>query len=386
MSRIRIRLSVSYQVFAGTFMPGAISRGIIMTNPDSKFTSNAMHSFLQIGAVLVLLIWCFTIVSPFISMVAWGLIIAVALYPAHQKLTGMLGGREKLSSVLLVLVGLAILLTPTVMLTDSSVSALKSVAENIRDGGITIPPPDASVADWPLVGNSVHKIWSGAAQDLQTTLNQFQPQLLSFGQWALSFAGATAIGILQFVISILIAGVFLMNAKGGYRTACAIASSLTGDHGGQLTDLSIQTIRSVTKGVLGVAIIQTILSAIGLVAMDIPAAGIWTGIILMLAIVQLPPLIVLGPIIVWVFSVADPVPATIFAVYAFIVSMSDAFLKPMLLGRGVDVPMLVILIGAIGGAISAGIIGLFLGAVILALGYQLLVAWIALDDVASSAD
>ena len=349
---------------------------------DKQFLGNAMASFLQIGAVLLLLGWCFTIISPFIGIIAWGLIIAIALYPFHQKLTGMFGGRAKLSSILLVLTGLTILLVPTWTLTDSSVTALRTVAENLNDGNITLTPPDPAVAEWPIVGKPIYEIWSGAASNLEATLNDFQPQLLSFGQWALSFAGATAIGILQFVFSIIIAGVFLLAADGGYRAALAIGSSLTGSgaSGQKMTDLSIQTIRSVTKGVLGVAIIQSILAAIGLVAMGVPAAGIWTGAILMLAIMQLPPIIILGPIVIWVFSVADPVPATIFAVYAFVVSISDSFLKPMFLGRGVDVPMLVILIGAIGGAISSGIIGLFIGAVVLALGYQLLIAWMASEE------
>jgi len=136
----------------------------------------------------------------------------------------------------------------------------------------------------------------------------------------------------------------------------------------------------VVKGVLGVAVIQMFLAAIGLVAIGVPAAGLWAGAVLVLAIIQLPPILILGPIAVWVFSVADPVPATIFLVYSIIVSLSDAFLKPMLLGRGVEVPMLVILMGAIGGAITMGIIGLFLGSVILALGYQIFVAWMAPDE------
>jgi predicted PurR-regulated permease PerM len=172
-----------------------------------------------------------------------------------------------------------------------------------------------------------------------------------------------------------------MNASAGYQAARNIAASLVGKDGGDdLVDLSILTIRSVVKGVLGVAVIQAIFSAIGLVLIDMPAAGLWVGIVLILAIVQLPPLIVLGPIAVWFFSVADPIPATIFLAYALIVSMSDAFLKPLLLGRGVSTPMLVILIGAIGGAMAQGVMGLFIGAVILALGYELFVAWMAPDE------
>ena len=172
-----------------------------------------------------------------------------------------------------------------------------------------------------------------------------------------------------------------MNASGGHQAARNIAASFVGtDDGDNLVDLSILTVRSVVKGVLGVAVIQAILSAIGLGLIGVPAAGLWAGAILVLAIIQLPPLIILGPIAVWVFSTADPVPATIFLVYAIVVSASDAFLKPMLLGRGLSTPMLVILIGAIGGAMASGVMGLFIGAVILALGYELLVAWMAPDE------
>ena len=347
---------------------------------DEQFTVNAMTSFLQIGAVVLLAGWCYSIVAPFIGVVAWSLIIAIALYPVHLKLSGLLGERPKSSATLIVLIGLSILVIPTWVLTESTVEALQTVAQNVQDGSISVGQPDPRVAEWPIVGDSIHKIWAGAATNLEATLNQFQPQLLAFGQWALAFAGATAVGVLQFVFSIIIAGVLMLNAEGGYKVSQSIAKSLTHRRGAELTDMSIQTIRSVSKGVLGVAIIQTILAAIGLVAMDVPAAGIWAGVVLILAIVQLPPIIILGPIIVWVFSVADPVPATIFGVYSFIVSMADAFLKPLLLGRGVAVPMLVILIGAIGGAITAGIIGLFVGAVILAVGYQLLVAFVSDED------
>ena len=132
--------------------------------------------------------------------------------------------------------------------------------------------------------------------------------------------------------------------------------------------------------------IQTILAAIGLGVAGIPFPGIWALAVLVLAIIQLPPIIVLGPIAFWYFSVADGTPATIFLVYSLIVSVSDAFLKPMLLGRGVETPMLVILIGAIGGAITSGIMGLFVGAVILAIGYELLVNWMAPDPVEEGAE
>jgi predicted PurR-regulated permease PerM len=347
---------------------------------DRSFQKNAMASFTQIGALMLLLILCFRIISPFLTIVAWAMIIAVAIYPAHQMLTGKLGGREKASATVFVLVGLVILVVPTYMTADSSITALSTVGHNLKEGSVSISPPDESVAEWPIIGKKVHGAWSAAADNLEATLRNYQPQLVAFSEGVIKFAGSIAIGVLQFVVSMLIAGVFLVNAEGGYKTARTLSSSLIGERGNSMVDLMIATIRSVAKGVLGVAIIQALLSGIGLAAMGIPAAGVWAGIVLVLAIIQLPPFLILGPIAVWAFSVADPVPATIFAVYCFIVSISDSFLKPMFLGRGMEIPMLVILLGAIGGAMFAGIIGLFIGAIVLALGYEILVAWMETDE------
>ncbi len=348
---------------------------------DRNFQKNAMASFVQIAAVVILVLWCFQIIAPFISIVLWGAIIAVALYPMHTKLCGAFGGREKLSSIIFVLIGLTVLLVPSYILTDSSVNALKTVGAQLHEGAVKISPPDASVAEWPLIGDKIHAVWSGAAVNLEDTVNKFSDQLKALGGTVVKLAGSMAIGVLQFVLSIIIAGVFLVGAEGSYRMSLTFTSSLAGERGKGLTDLAVETIRSVAKGVLGVAIIQALLSAIGLVVMGIPAAGIWTFIILMLAIMQLPPVIILGPIAVWVFSIADTVPATIFAIYAIIVSGSDSFLKPFFLGRGMETPMLVILLGAIGGMILSGIVGLFIGAVVLAFGYEILKAWMETDEV-----
>lgn len=352
---------------------------------DQRFLANAMASFIQIGAVLLLLYWCFTIVAPFISVVVWGLIISVAVYPAHVVLSARLGGRERLSAVIFVLIGLAIIVLPAWILADSTVGGLKYVATELEDGNARIPPPADDVADWPIVGPQVHAIWTQTANNLETTLNQFKPQLQSFGQQALGFAGHTIATVFQFIFSVIIAGALLTKGSSGLTVANNIAASLVGvERGHGLTNLSILTIRSVAKGVLGVAIIQAIVSAAGLLIAGIPAAGVWAGLVLVLAIIQLPPLLVLGPIAIWYFSVAAPVPASAFLVFAIIVSASDAFLKPLFLGRGVETPMLVILIGAIGGAIAQGIIGLFIGAVVLALGYEIFTAWMAPDE--TSAD
>lgn len=348
---------------------------------DQKFLANAMASFLQILALVILLYWCFQIISPFFGIVVWAMIISVAVYPAHTALTARLGGRAKWSAILITLIGLTIIVVPSWYLADSSIAGLQYIAAELEDGQATVAPPNDSVAEWPVIGERVHEIWSAAAVNLEDTLNRFEPQLKAAGQRAVAFAGHTAVTVLQFIVSMIIAGTLLMSAEGGKRVARNIITSLVGTaRGSEFTDLSIMTVRSVAKGVLGTAFIQALVSGIGLAIAGVPAAGLWAGVVLVLAIIQLPPLLILGPIAIWYFSVASTVPAVIFLIFAIIVSASDAVLKPMLLGRGVDTPMLVILIGAIGGAIVSGIIGLFTGAVILALGYELFAAWMAPDE------
>ena len=174
----------------------------------------------------------------------------------------------------------------------------------------------------------------------------------------------------------MIAGVFLAKAKDCHTISIKMFRSVAGERGAELVDLSSATIRSVAQGVLGVAIIQSLLAGVGMLIVGVPGAGFWTFLVLLLAVVQLPPILVLGPVIFYVFSVSSQTAAVVFAIWSVFVSISDSFLKPLLLGRGVPVPMLVILIGAIGGMMLSGIIGLFVGAVVLSFGFKLFQAWL----------
>ena len=181
-----------------------------------------------------------------------------------------------------------------------------------------------------------------------------------------------------------IAGAALMYAKNGHSLSSSIAEKIVPGRGKDLTNMSIATIRSVTNGVLGVAIIQAVLLGIGFAVIGVPHAGLLAFVVLITAIIQIPALLIVLPVVVWVFSVTDPVPATIFAVYSLAAAASDNVLKPILLGRGVDLPALVVLIGAIGGMIAYGIIGLFLGAVLLGLGYTIAKAWLQVPGEATT--
>ncbi|HSG89320.1 MAG TPA: AI-2E family transporter [Pseudomonadales bacterium] len=346
---------------------------------DQAFQHNVMTSFIRIGGVVLLLYVCLQIVEPFFLLVLWGALIAVSLYPLHLALAARLGGSEKRSSTLLVVFGLTLLLVPVWIASDSTVTFAEELAADMKAGTLHVPAPKDAVADWPLIGPRVHAEWTAAASDLRATAKQYRPQLARGGEWVLERALGMALGVLQFVGSIVIAGVLLVNGPGSYRFSVRTAERLAGTHGRELVDLCINTIRSVTKGVLGVALLQAALALIGFVAIGLPAAGVFAGVVLVAGIVQFPGILVMAPIIAWVYGFADPLPATLFAVYALVVALSDNVLKPMLLARGVDVPMLVILVGAIGGAIAGGVIGLFVGAVLLAVGYRILTAWVALE-------
>lgn len=357
----------------------------IKSSDDKVFEARVLETAIHIGLLVLLLWWCFNIVRPFILPILWGAIFAVALYPVFLKLKSFLGGREKLTATLMTLVALALLITPTVFLSGSLVQNAKIISEEIEAGTLTIPPPSAKVKDWLIIGEKVDQTWRLASTNLRATLTKFEPQLKVGGKKLLLFASGAGVGLLQFVISIIIAGALLVYARSGTRAMETIAGRLLGQKSGKnIVNLIGATIRSVAQGVLGVALIQAILAGIGFMIMGLPYSGLWAFAVLVLAILQLPTILILGPIIIYVFSIAETLPAVIFMIWCLLIGVSDSFLKPLLLGRGLDIPMLVILLGAIGGMILSGIIGLFVGAVVLAVGYKLFVAW--LNQSASAAD
>jgi predicted PurR-regulated permease PerM len=178
------------------------------------------------------------------------------------------------------------------------------------------------------------------------------------------------------IVATAIAGVFLANADSTRAAMLRFCRRIMADRGEEMLQTTTATVRSVAVDVLGIAFIQAVLAGAGLLLAGVPGAGIWTLAILILAIAQLPPWLILGPIIFYVFSVESTTVAMIFMIWSIIVSFSDVVLKPLLLGRGVDTPILIILIGAIGGMITSGIIGLFVGAVVFTLGYKLVQAWL----------
>ncbi len=343
---------------------------------EQAILQRAVEISIRLSLLAVVVVWCVIIFRPFFIPSLWAVIIAVALFPVYRKLKKLVGGKDGLAGTLFVLVALAILIVPTVEFTASIVDSTHTITQQVQEGTLSVPPPRESVRTWPLIGERLYEAWLLTSENLQASLERFAPQLRALASRAIGVLTGLGAGILQSVVAIIIAGVMLAYAGGAVKAANNLFTRLAGDRGEDLVTITAATIRSVAQGVLGVAIIQALLGGIGLVFADVPGAGIWALLILILAVAQLPPLLILGPIIIYVFSANESTAvAVIFTIWSLIVSISDSFLKPMFLGRGVDIPMPVILIGAIGGMIASGIIGLFVGAVVLAIGYRLFIGW-----------
>jgi predicted PurR-regulated permease PerM len=331
---------------------------------------------IRLGAVLVMLLWCFTIIQPFVLIVVWGIIVATALGPLFSKLSAMLGGRKKLTAAIISLLLIAVMVVPTIMLTESLIAGAGALAAAGDAGEIIIPAPPESVATWPLIGDEVFAFWQEGAENLPQLLDKYTPQIKSLGTWLLQTVTGTGLGILQFIISFVIAGALLATAEKGVNATQALATRLAGNRGAEFAALATGTVRNVAVGILGVSILQTALLSLGFLAIDLPGAGLAALLVLVFCIVQIGPTLVVLPAIIYVFSTADTTPAILFFIWTFAVSLSDNILKPLVFGRGAKVPTLVIFLGAIGGMLAYGIIGLFIGAVVLSLGYKLYEAWL----------
>jgi len=358
-----------------------------MDKPDSSklFEKNAVEAAIKIAILITMVVATLRIIQPFIMPVLWGIIIAVAVEPLIGKIALRLGGRRKLAATLFSLVVIAALIIPSFMLVSSSIDTVQSISASMEDGSLVVPPPPDGVKDWPIIGSSLHKSWSQASTNLGVTLKKFTPQLKAAVGPLIAKVGGGVKAVFMFIISVAIAGALLATAERGTSVLAKIVTRFSGDKGPGIITLGTATIRGVMQGVIGVAVIQAVLSALGMLIVGVPAAGLWAILVMILAIIQLPPILVLGPIAAWVFSFAETTPAVLFLVWAIVVSGGDSFLKPILMGRGVDAPMLVILIGALGGMMLSGIIGLFVGAVVVAITYTLFIAWIEEEPMVSPA-
>ena len=335
----------------------------------------ALEASIHVGLAILLATACLLILLPFIPLLTWGSIIAVATYSSFLKLQKVLGGRETLAVVVCTLILLAVLIVPAILLGQALVGGIQSVTSHLKDGSAIIPPPPPTIESWPVIGAPLKSVWGVASRDLTEAVRMFAPQIKRVLPGLLSASAGIGFTVLQLLLSILLAGVLLANAKVAYEVMCSLASRLFGEKGPEIQQLVGATIRSVTLGILGVALIQTVFAALGFLVVGLPAVGLWTVIFVFAAVVQ-AGVLVLIPAVIYVFATASVTKAVIFLVWCIIVGLMDNILKPLLLGRGVAVPVVVVFLGAIGGFVAMGVIGLFVGAIVLSVGYKLSFAWL----------
>jgi len=348
-------------------------------NPEKSYMALAIDISIRIGVLALLVAWCFQILRPFITPVIWGTIIAIAFYPVCKKLRDLLGGRIRIAASIMTVIALLIIILPSIKMVDSLVNGMTYLNDKIQSGAIKVPPPPDKIDSWPVIGETLKTRWHEASVNMKATLTRYAPQLKTISLRLLELAMSTTFGMLQFALSIIIAGVMMANAKGGGDLVKDLFVSLAGERGSDFADISTITIRNVVKGILGVAIIQGILAGIGFAIAGVPGAGVWAFLCLFLAIIQIGIAPVAIPVIIFMFYSASTLTAGLLAVWLIFVMLSDNFLKPILLGRGAPVPMLVIFLGSIGGFISMGFIGLFVGAVVLSLSFKLFRTWLKIN-------
>jgi len=311
---------------------------------------------IRAGLIAVLAVFCFRIFVPFLNLMVWALILAITLYPLQVRLRSKFGNKDGLLATLIILVAFGVILVPTYLLGVAVADSIEHAMTIFRNGSFRIPPPAESVARWPLVGQRVYDFWTQASTDITGLAQRFAPQLKEAGLAVLGAVTGLGAGLLVFFVALIVAGILMAHGEKGHHSAVQIASRVSGpENGVQITALCTSTVRAVAQGVVGIAFIQMLLIGVAFILMDIPGAGLLALAVLLIGIMQLPATLITIPVIIFVIVTEGVSTATIiFSVYVFIAGLADNVLKPLLLGRGVAVPM----------------------PVVLAVGYQLFWRWV----------
>jgi predicted PurR-regulated permease PerM len=338
-----------------------------------------IDNIIRIALIALIVAWSIMIIAPFVGVLLWGIIIAVSAYPAFVWLTRKLGGRAGLAATIFIVLMLTLIIGPIAGSVPGFTDSIRDLAGQIQSGSLAIPEAPDAVRQWPVIGEQLFRFWQQAATNLTELLVRFQPQLRGASVSVLSLIAAAGLAILQFVAAVIVAGVILAHHQRAAALANQLVRRIVPESRERYVSLAENTVRGVTMGVIGVAIVQAILAGIGFVVIGIPAAALWASICLVLAILQVSMAVVIIPIAIYVFSGHELLPSLLFVAWNIPVVALDNVLKPILMGRGVDAPILVIFVGAIGGFISFGFLGLFFGAVVLVIAYDLLIVW--LDEI-----
>jgi predicted PurR-regulated permease PerM len=330
---------------------------------------------IRLGLIALLVYWSFLLLKPFIPILAWSVVLAVALYPIYDWLSEHLGHRPRIAAAVMTLVVLAVFLGPATWLGLGLVDGLRSISDQLTSGDLTIPSPPDSIRDWPLVGQILHEFWRTASDNLQAALRQLAPYLKPLAGPLLAIAGGVGTGTIKFLMAVVIAGFLLPSGPQLVASIRIMLTRIVPQRSADFLALAGATIRTVAQGVIGIAVLQALLAGIVLKIAGVPHANVLAFAVLVLAIIQIGSAPIFIPVIIWVWSVKDAGAAVLITILLTLVGISDNALKPLLMGRGLSTPVLVIFIGVLGGTLAHGLLGLFVGPIVLAVAWELLMAW-----------
>ena len=334
---------------------------------------------IRLSLLALLIFWTFVIIRPFVPIVAWAIVLAVAFYPVFSWLAKLLGGRPKLAAAILTIVNLGIVIGPATWLGVSAVEGVKEIAGQLSAGNLVVPSPPERIKDWPLVGPQLYGLWDQASTNLRAVLREIATYLKPLAATMLGLAGDAGVGTLKFLFSVALAGFLFPNGPQLVAAGRRFLSRVVPEQSEHFLELAGATIRAVSQGVIGVAIVQSLLAGTGFKLAGIPSAGLLAFAVLLLSIVQIGASLVLIPVIIWLWTAKDFTTALLLTLFLVVVGLLDNILKPLVMGRGLTTPTLVIFIGVIGGTLAHGIVGLFIGPIILSVTWELMMAWIR-DD------
>jgi predicted PurR-regulated permease PerM len=340
-----------------------------------QLTTTFVELAIRIGALALVLYSTFILVSPFVTIAIWSAVLTVALYPVYDWMVVRLGGRRRLAAVLITIVSLLVIVGPATWLALGLIDSIRLISERLDVSSLAVPSPPASVKDWPLIGAQIYQFWDLASTNLKEALARIIPQLKPVGASLLGIAAEGGIGILKFFAAIFVAGFLFAPAPSIVDAIKKFLRRLVPERGEEFANLAGATIRAVSRGVIGISVLQALLAGIGLMIAGVPAASLITSAVLICGIIQIGPTIILLPVVIWSWFAMEPTGALLFTAYMVPVNLLDNILRPLVMGRGLKTPMLVILIGVLGGTLAYGITGLFLGPIILAVIWELVVAW-----------
>jgi predicted PurR-regulated permease PerM len=343
--------------------------------PDDEFerrmSSRLLDVLIRTALVGVLAALCYVVFAPFLTLMVWALILAVTLYPLHRALARTLGGKQGIAATIVVIGGILLIITPTALLMNSFGSTIHNLVSAVQHNTLEIPAPPEGIREWPIVGKKIYGVWSRAHDDLPGLVQSMQPKIGELARKALSIVANIGVGLLQFLASFIVAGILMAYGEAGTRGSRAIFERIVGsDQGETFAKLSTATIRAVAQGVIGIAFVQALLVGLALIVAHVPWAGVLAVITLVLSIAQVPAVLVILPVIGYIWSSGNYShgAAIAYTIFLLLSGLADNVLKPLMLGRGVDAPMPVILLGALGGMATGGILGMFVGATLWALG------------------